>query len=144
MRAFALIIALAALSACSGEDSGAASADASADASGGGDYHSAAQCSAKMEAVSALYAAIASSSSGDTATQMRETADLRATAARVLKAKAEEYAGDASGEVATIIAETREMIEANQESMAFEDFASWVGKEADGCAPMVQAIVQGE
>jgi hypothetical protein len=141
MRSSVLIVALAALAACSGEDAGEATGEDSA--GGGGDYRALAECSARMDAVSALYGAIAEAPSGDSAGEMRNTAELRAAAAQVLKAEAEKVSGDAAA-VETVIAETKASIDAEQEKQEFQQFGAWLGKEADGCAPLVQAIVKGE
>ena len=135
MRTPVLIFGLAALSACSGADSGGDSGDAAA----GGDFRALAECSARMDAVSNLYAAIADTTGNS---EMTSTAELRAAAARVLKAEAEKVAGDASAEVEKIIGETKAAIDAEQQKREFEDFGAWVGQQADGCASIVQEIVK--
>ena len=134
MRASILLVALVAVTACSDQ----ASTDAP------GDYRALAECSARMDAVSNLYAAIADTSSGDSSNELRSTGELRAAAARVLKAEAEKLAGAASAEVETIITETHASIAAEKETKPFEDFGVWLGSQADLCAPLVQEIIKAQ
>jgi hypothetical protein len=110
------------------------------------DFRELAACAAKMEAVGRLYRAIASQSSGEQAAQMNSRASQRGRAGFELRIKAEqsERAADASSgpgksQVPTIIRETEATLEAERSRQPFEDFAIWLGREADRCAPLVPA-----
>ena len=112
------------------------------------DVRQLAECAAKMEAISRLYRAIASQSSGDEATQMNFMADQRGRAGFDLRMRAEDSEraspgtsgtapGSAGSQVPRIISETEAALEAQRGRVPFDEFAIWLGREADGCAPFV-------
>lgn len=114
------------------------------------DFRQLAECSAKLDAVSRFYRAVASQSSGDEAAEMSATADQRSRGAFELRMRAEDRertasassqpgAGSAGSQVPTIIEETEAALEAERARQPFEDFAVWLGREADRCAPLVPA-----
>jgi hypothetical protein len=108
------------------------------------DFRRLAECAAKMEAVGRLYSAVASQSSGAEAEQMRARASERSRAGFNLRMRAEDSeraaasAGAPAGsQVPRIITETEAALEAERARQPFGDFAIWLGREADQCAPLV-------
>ena len=96
---------------------------------------------AKVGAVSRLYRAVASQSSGDEAAEMNGRADQRDRAASDLRMRAEdaERAASSPGSagVAQVIRETEAALEDERRLRPFEDFAIWLGRESDRCATPV-------
>lgn len=112
------------------------------------DVRQLAECAAKMDAISRLYRAIATQSSGDEAAQMNAIADQRSRAGFDLRMRAEDSErasagpsvpapGPAESQVPRIISETEAELEAQRGRVPFDEFAIWLGREADGCAPFV-------
>lgn len=132
-------------------DQGEAFADAAPSATATApvaDFRQLAECAAKMDAISRLYRAIASQSSGDEASQMNAMADQRSRAGFDFRMRAEDSerapqgsSGPAQGgegsQVSRIVSETEAALEAQRARVPFEEFAIWLGREADGCAPLV-------
>lgn len=104
------------------------------------DFRQLAECVAKVEAVSRLYRAVASQSSGAQAAEMYERASQQSLAAFDLRTKAEEMEGVAVGsadaQVPTIIRETETELENVRSRRPFDEFAIWIGQESDRCATL--------
>ena len=154
-RSFLLLASgLAVLAACSNDQPGNAAADtaeAPAPANSttssapapvpAADFRQLAECVAKVEAVSRLYRAVASQSSGAEAAEMNNRASQRSLAAFDLRTKAEEMEGVAPGsadaQVPKIISETETELENERSSRPFDEFAIWIGQESDRCATLL-------
>lgn len=149
-RSFLLIAAsLVVLAAgCSNEQTSNGLTDVASDASPAptaqapaADFRQLAECVAKLGAVSRLYRAVASQSSGDQAAEMSGRADQRDRAASDMRMRAEEAERAASSPgsagVAQVIRETEAALEDERRQRPFEDFAVWLGRESDRCATLV-------
>ena len=105
------------------------------------DFRQLAECAAKVEAVSRLYRAVASQSSGAQASEMNDRASQRSVAAYDLRVKAEELEGAAPGsagaQVPQIISETETELENERSRRPFDEFAIWIGQESDRCSTLL-------
>ena len=98
-------------------------------------------CTARMEAVSNMYRAIASQSQDEEQREMIARAEERAEDAAAFRrqsASLAERAGVSSGEVERRVIASARALNAQSDTMPFEQFAAMLGREADRCPrPMV-------
>ena len=97
-----------------------------------------AECASTLDAVANLYSAIASQSSGADAEEMSRTASARSSAAREFDARAIDLASALPNAppnlVGQLMSARNEQLEQERQRQPFEDFAVWLGREADQCA----------
>jgi len=132
---------LALVAACSqpAEDEAAAAAsEGTAALSGEAGFATAANCYAQLGAVSRLFSAIAEQSSGAERQDLADRAVSREFAANQYQLLANRLAGEI-GQSAEVTDQAFKQAEAAVErefnAREFEDFAVWVGEQADQCPP---------
>ena len=121
--------------------SNAAAPASTAQPAAAADWRQLAECSSKLEAVARLFSAIASQGSDAQSQEMLTRSLDRQSAAMRFQQRANQLAqstadGGANPEVERIRTETAARLEAERARQPFEDFAVWLGREADGCAPL--------
>lgn len=147
MRNSLLIAAASLLAACTGGETepangsaneAAAAAAAPALPTGEEGVRRYAECASTLNAVSNLYNAIASQSSGAEQEEMLQSASARGIAALEFEMRATQLLRDVPNapvdQVSRVMAERRDALERERERQPFEDFAIWLGREADQCA----------
>ena len=117
-------------------------------AAGQDDYRRMAECASRLEAVARMYSAMAQGMTGGRAIELITMSSERRSAAIMLNFRAESAEliqnpnavsqPQAEREVPRIRRETDAAIEAERRRRPFEDFAIWVGREADGCAALAR------
>src|SRR5690606_22197872 len=98
-------------------------------------YDLAVGCAAKLDAVAILYRTIAEQSGSPRTAQ---TAEARAAAADAYRRQAINLGAPLAqglNDTERAIAEAAREIQQAQAGQSFEDFAVWVGREADRCPP---------
>ncbi|MGN6691839.1 MAG: hypothetical protein ACTHJU_12925 [Sphingopyxis sp.] len=140
MKSSLTVMALAFCAAsCSGpaEDQAEKAEGASAEIDAAG-YEIAVRCQASFDAVARLYNVLAGQSSGSEQAEMVATAKQRAAAAEAYRGIARSvgaHIGHSSEAIDTAIKGAATAVDAEFQKRPFEDFATWVGQEADRCPP---------
>lgn len=132
----ALALCVAGCSASSEEKAKKAeAASAEIDAAG---YEIAVRCQASFDAVARLYKVLSEQSSGSEREEMAATATQRAAAAEAYRGIARSvggHIGHPADQIDTAIKGAATAVDAEFQKRPFEDFATWVGQEADRCPP---------
>lgn len=134
MMALALCVA-----GCSGsaEDKAKKAEAASAEIDAAG-YDIAVRCQASFDAVARLYNVLSGQSSGSEREEMAATATRRAAAAEAYRGIARSvggHIGHSPEQIDAAIKAATAAVDAEFQKRPFEDFATWVGREADRCPP---------
>lgn len=140
MKSAMTMMALALCAAgCSGSDEDKArkaeTARADIDAAG---YDLAIRCQASFDAVARLYHVLSGQSSGSEREEMEATATQRAASAEAYRGIARKVGGQVGhspGQIDMAIKAAAGAVDAEFRKRPFEDFATWVGQEADRCPP---------
>ena len=101
-------------------------------------FQAAVDCHAKLVAVARLWNTLADNSSGSEQQEMRDTATARDAAATLYRSQADTMAtslGKTSDQVEEAVATATAAVDSEFENREFEDFAVWLGGEADKCPP---------
>ena len=136
MTMMALALCVAGCSGSAGEDAEKAKvAPAEADAAG---YEIAVRCQASFDAVARLYKVLSEQSGGSERAEMATTATQRAAAAEAYRGIARSvgaHIGHSPEQIDMAIKGAATAVDAEFQTRPFEDFATWVGQEADRCPP---------
>jgi len=133
MTMMALALCVAGCSGPAQEKAEAASAEI--DAAG---YDIAVRCQASFDAVARLYNVLSGQSNGSEREEMVATATQRAAAAEAYRGIARSvggHIGHAPEQIDAAIKAAAAAVDAEFQKRPFEDFATWVGQEADRCPP---------
>ena len=101
-------------------------------------FTAAVDCHAKLVAVARLWNTLADNSTGAEQQEMRDTASSRDAAAVLYRSQADTMAtelGKTPEQVEEAVTAATAAVDAEFEARAFEDFAVWLGGEADKCPP---------
>ena len=113
----------------------AEAASAEIDAAG---YDIAVRCQASFDAVARLYKILSEQATGSDREEMATTATQRSAAAEAYRGIARSVGakmGRPGADIDAAIKSATAAVDAEFEKRPFEDFASWVGQEADRCPP---------
>ena len=156
---FCSLLLLASTSACSESETPDSSANetsanqaapaANATQTASADWRQMAECSSRMSAMARMWGAVSTTKSGEEASRFLQMEVDRQAAANRLSSEARRLEMEAApagtlfdpeqGEVTRIMRETDAAIEQERARQPFEEFATWLGREADRCAPLVPA-----
>lgn len=101
-------------------------------------YEIALRCQASFDAVARLYNVLSGQSGGSDREEMAATAKQRAAAAEAYRGIARNvgaHIGHSPEAIDTAIKDAATAVDAEFQKRPFEDFATWVGQEADRCPP---------
>lgn len=129
------------VAACGGTADDDASSEATADAPAAASEESftaAVDCHAKLVAVARLWNTLADGSTGTEQQEMRDTASARDAAAVLYRSRADTMGtelGKTPEQVEEAVAAATTAVDGEFAAREFEDFAVWLGAEADKCPP---------
>lgn len=140
MKSVMTMMALAfCVAGCSGSaDDKAKKADAASAEIDAAGYGIAVRCQASFDAVARLYNVLSGQSSGSEREEMAATATRRAAAAEAYRGIARSvggHIGHSPEAIDAAIKAAAAAVDAEFRKRPFEDFATWVGEEADRCPP---------
>lgn len=134
------VLCAAACSGPAGDEGAAAAKDAEAAAAetNKAGYEIAVRCQASLDAVSRLYSALSNQSEGAEREEMGALAverELAATNYRDIAQRVGAHIGHSKADIGKMIKAAHAAVQAEYDKRPFEDFAVWVGEEADRCPP---------